>query len=72
MIDLGKEVTLENLENLEKFYVHPDSNKPIQKTGLGSSASMVTSLTSAIILHFTGLDINDENGREMIHRVAQF
>ncbi|KAG2388797.1 hypothetical protein C9374_000236 [Naegleria lovaniensis] len=72
LIDLGREVNLENLEALEKCYVCPDASKPIHKTGLGSSAAMVTSLTSALILHFTNLDSSNENVRELIHRVAQF
>ncbi|KAF0977774.1 hypothetical protein FDP41_003096 [Naegleria fowleri] len=72
LIDLGREVNLENLEALEKCYVCPDASKPIHKTGLGSSAAMVTSLTSALILHFTNLDSSNEHVRELIHRVAQF
>ena len=65
-------MNLNNLEKLEKCYVCPDISRPIHKTGLGSSAAMVTSLTSSLILHFTNLDGNKEENRELIHRVAQF
>ncbi|KAL9645724.1 hypothetical protein ABK040_003456 [Willaertia magna] len=73
LIDLGKEVNLDNLQKLDKCYVCPNANKKINKTGLGSSAAMVTSLVSALIVHFTGLDIiNNNDNREVVHRIAQY
>ncbi|GAA5846388.1 hypothetical protein JCM9279_001354 [Rhodotorula babjevae] len=57
--------------------------RDVHKTGLGSSAAMVTSLTSALVLHWTGLGASSapEQGRlpnpdtatiELLHNLAQY
>jgi phosphomevalonate kinase len=69
--DLGKPVDLKSLKELPAFYA-PDGKNKIHKTGLGSSAALVTSLVAALLLHFEVVDINTDNGREMVHRLSQF
>jgi phosphomevalonate kinase len=75
-------VSLESLQKLKKFYV-PKNKNDIHKTGLGSSAAMVTSLTAAVLQHFNvvkipyedeavELDHLDDPYKEIIHRTAQF
>lgn len=44
------------------------------KTGLGSSAALVTTLTASLLVHHlpsTLFDINSENGRRTLHNLAQ-
>jgi len=71
--DLHKPVNLETLAELPKFY-SPKEKKEIHKTGLGSSAAMVTSLVASLLVHLgvVGPKATEMKDREIIHRVAQF
>jgi phosphomevalonate kinase len=41
------------------------------KTGLGSSAALITALTAAMLVFFGGIDIHSPNGQRIIHNLAQ-
>ncbi len=74
--------TLENLTQLPPFLPTGVKLAEVHKTGLGSSAALITSLVSALLLHlgiipsdsFTaegGLDSASE-GRKLAHNTAQY
>jgi phosphomevalonate kinase len=73
----GLEVTMENLASLPPFLPFLDpSDQP--KTGLGSSAALVTSLCAALAAHPSlssagspALDLSTEQGRARVHNLAQ-
>ncbi|MBW0484191.1 hypothetical protein O181_023906 [Austropuccinia psidii MF-1] len=62
----------------EKFKLPPFNQlhttlNNVHKTGLGSSAAMVTSLCSAILLHLTpNLNRNEKNTKQLLHNLAQY
>lgn len=69
------------LENLTKIPPFAPLNVPISqvnKTGLGSSAALITSLTAALLVHFGVINresiIGDGDGdsRRLAHNLAQF
>jgi phosphomevalonate kinase len=41
------------------------------KTGLGSSAALITALTAAMLVFFGGIDISSPNGKRTVHNLAQ-
>ncbi|KAG6355702.1 hypothetical protein INS49_003666 [Diaporthe citri] len=48
--------------------------KDAKKTGLGSSAALVTSLTAALLSHYLGpihFDLSTDKGRTVLHNLAQ-
>jgi phosphomevalonate kinase len=57
--------TSESLEKLKRFQFTNTLLSQVHKTGLGSSAAMITSLIAALFVHF---DMPDS----MLHNVAQF
>ena len=74
----GLSPTLENLNKIPSFAPLNVPISQVNKTGLGSSAALITSLTAALLVHFdvitresiTG-DGNDES-RRLAHNLAQF
>jgi phosphomevalonate kinase len=45
----------------------------VHKTGLGSSAALITSLVAGLLLHFGMIeDVTSEMSKRWIHNVAQF
>lgn len=47
----------------------------VHKTGLGSSAALITSLVTALLVHFsviTPVSLERKEGRSLAHNVAQF
>ncbi|CAG8565348.1 9509_t:CDS:2 [Ambispora gerdemannii] len=74
---LNLPLTASSLRSLDSFCKLNTTLKEVHKTGLGSSASMITSLVAALFINFEAIDIaaeNEENayGRTLIHNVAQF
>jgi phosphomevalonate kinase len=65
---LNLEPTLESLKSLPPFSQIPKPLSKANKTGLGSSAALVTSLVGALL---SFLQVGDFN-KEFIHSVAQF
>ncbi|KAF8658316.1 hypothetical protein AX16_002085 [Volvariella volvacea WC 439] len=69
--------TLGSLSQISHF-IHtgvPLSN--VHKTGLGSSAALITSLVSALLVHFSvipsdSLSADDSEGRRLAHNTAQY
>ncbi|RIA82680.1 phosphomevalonate kinase [Glomus cerebriforme] len=66
-------LTSSSLKSLEPFCKVHCTLKKVNKTGLGSSAALITSLVSALFVHF-GVVSNqtNDNDRKLIHNVAQF
>jgi phosphomevalonate kinase len=57
-----------------RFAKFPTPLKDANKTGLGSSAAIVTSLTAALLTHYlptSVLDISTEEGKRVLHNLAQ-
>jgi phosphomevalonate kinase len=47
----------------------------VHKTGLGSSAALITSLVTALLVHFSAITISSletEEGKSLAHNTAQF
>lgn len=70
------EATPENLARLPKFLpCSTTSRGTLQKTGLGSSAALVTSLVGALVVNFTGnnnpTESLDDTTKRRIHNLAQ-
>ncbi|CAI2170126.1 17748_t:CDS:2 [Funneliformis geosporum] len=64
-------LTSSSLKSLEPFCkVHCNVNE-VHKTGLGSSAALITSLVAALFVHFE-VTSNQIDDRRLIHNVAQF
>ncbi|CAG8597513.1 1925_t:CDS:2 [Rhizophagus irregularis] len=73
---LNLPLTLSSLKSLEPFCKVHCTLKKVNKTGLGSSAALITSLVSALFVHFEIVSnkINEitNNDRKLIHNIAQF
>ncbi|ORY59733.1 phosphomevalonate kinase [Pseudomassariella vexata] len=57
-----------------RFAKFPTNLKDAHKTGLGSSAALVTALTAALLSHYlppTVFDINTLHGKRTLHNLAQ-
>lgn len=62
---------LDSLAQLTPFCPLPRAIGDTNKTGLGSSASLVTSLVSGLLLHFGVADLESPASRDEIHSLAQ-
>ncbi|KAH8651035.1 ribosomal protein S5 domain 2-type protein [Xylariales sp. PMI_506] len=61
-------------KNPTRFAKFPTSLKDAHKTGLGSSAALVTSLTGALLSHYLPtsiFDVSTEEGKRTLHNLAQ-
>ena len=57
-----------------RFGIFPTTLKGANKTGLGSSAALVTSLTASLLAHYLHpmyFDINTDKGKHILHNLAQ-
>lgn len=57
-----------------RFAKFPTKLKDAHKTGLGSSAALVTALTAALLTHYlppSVFDLESEKGRQILHNLAQ-
>jgi len=69
--------TLASLENIPPFVHSNVTLGDVHKTGLGSSAALITSLVTALLLHFSlitsdALVLGNNDGKSLAHNVAQF
>ncbi|CAG8715216.1 1715_t:CDS:2, partial [Funneliformis mosseae] len=64
-------LTSSSLNSLEPFCKVHCNLKEVHKTGLGSSAALITSLVAALFVHFEIVS-NQTDDRGLIHNVAQF
>ncbi|VDB95113.1 unnamed protein product [Peniophora sp. CBMAI 1063] len=67
--------TVASLSHIPPFVPTHSTLKDVAKTGMGSSAALITSLTSALLIRLGVLSASDlqvENGREQAHNLAQF
>lgn len=61
-------------KNPTRFANFPTPLKDANKTGLGSSAAIVTALTAALLSHYlptTTFDVSTDEGKRMLHNLAQ-
>lgn len=71
----GLPLTYDSLKSLPKFCVSPAASPAsIRKTGLGSSAALITSLTGAlmVVLGTVSADCSGPGNLAFVHNVAQF
>ncbi|GAO49702.1 phosphomevalonate kinase [Saitoella complicata NRRL Y-17804] len=66
----GQAITTTHLESLPRFNKLPCNITEAHKTGLGSSAALITSLTGALLAFF-GRDVTDVEGKRLAHNLAQ-
>ncbi|CAE6517986.1 unnamed protein product [Rhizoctonia solani] len=71
--------TLDSLNSIPPFLPQGCLITQVHKTGLGSSAALITSLVSTLLLHFGAIpsdslssDAASNQGRELAHNVAQY
>ncbi|KAF5321229.1 hypothetical protein D9619_001788 [Psilocybe cf. subviscida] len=74
---LGLPRTIASLSRIPPFCPQGVALSDVHKTGLGSSAALITSLTSGLLVHFsvipeTALSTVDNDGRRLAHNLAQF
>ncbi|PPQ67289.1 hypothetical protein CVT25_005873 [Psilocybe cyanescens] len=74
---LGLPRTIESLSSIPPFCPTEVNLSDVHKTGLGSSAALITSLTSALLVHLsviTQASLSDDvgDGRRLAHNLAQF
>jgi len=63
-----------NALNISRFARFPVALTDAHKTGLGSSAALVTSLTAALLSHYLDIslfDVTSPSGRQILHNLAQ-
>jgi phosphomevalonate kinase len=63
--------TYSHLSSLPRFNHLDIPISEANKTGLGSSAALITSLTAAMLAFFGGIDISDDDGKRTVHNLAQ-
>lgn len=69
--------TLASLESIEPFAATGVSLSNVHKTGMGSSAALITSLVSALLLHLGAIPASSfsdpsSDGRRLAHNLAQY
>jgi phosphomevalonate kinase len=69
--------TLKSLESIPPFVPLEFTIENAHKTGMGSSAALITSLVAALMVHLGAVNANDiaeveSKGRKLIHNVAQY
>ncbi|KAG1881442.1 ribosomal protein S5 domain 2-type protein [Suillus tomentosus] len=74
---LGLPRTTESLSRITPFCHNGVKLTDVHKTGMGSSAALITSLVSALLLHFSAITETDfanleGDGRRLAHNAAQF
>lgn len=75
---LGLPRTLESLTKISPFVPTNVHLADVHKTGLGSSAALITSLTSALLVHLDVIpesslsEDGDNDGRRLAHNLAQY
>lgn len=83
---MGLSRTIKSLEKIPPFHPTGVSLSEVHKTGLGSSAALITSLTSALLVHLsvipssalTSCEVERpykrtiDDGRRLAHNLAQF
>ncbi|CAO3681682.1 unnamed protein product [Umbelopsis vinacea] len=64
--------TMPSLRSLPPFCKTSTTLTNVHKTGLGSSAALITSLVAAILVHFRAVtSLDDEADRVLVHNTAQ-
>ena len=74
---MGLPRTLKSLSSISPFCPTQVHLSDVHKTGLGSSAALITSLTACLLVHLSvipaaSLDEDDNDDRRLAHNLAQF
>lgn len=77
LAELGLPPVLSSLSKIPSFAHTRVTLSDVHKTGLGSSAALITSLVAALLLHLsaipqTSFDTLESEGRKLAHNAAQF
>lgn len=64
--------TLASLSQLPPFLHTNTTIGEVHKTGMGSSAALITSLVCALMVYFEVITLEGEEGRKLAHNTAQF
>ncbi|EFI28147.1 phosphomevalonate kinase [Coprinopsis cinerea okayama7 len=75
--ELGLPRTIQSLDKIPPFCPTNVAISEVHKTGLGSSAALITSLTSALLVHLSvipqsSLSEDDNPDRRLAHNLAQY
>jgi phosphomevalonate kinase len=68
----GKSWTLKTLQTLEPFFIFGKPLNELSKTGLGSSAALVTSLMGLLMHYFQLIQPDTSEALEKIYHASQF
>ncbi|KAF8577737.1 phosphomevalonate kinase [Ramaria rubella] len=71
----GLPSTIESLDKIPPFASANVTLNNVHKTGLGSSAALITSLVTGLLLHFSVItltSLDTDEGRSLAHNVAQY
>ncbi|KAF8492301.1 ribosomal protein S5 domain 2-type protein [Gautieria morchelliformis] len=75
LASLGLPSTIGSLKKISPFASTSVSLRDVHKTGLGSSAALITSLVTALLVHFSAItaeSLSNDEGRSLAHNVAQY
>ncbi|KAN0022338.1 hypothetical protein ACTFIU_004518 [Dictyostelium citrinum] len=61
-------ISFESLKSLPKFLAVTGSLEELQKTGLGSSAALVSSLTASLLSFFGAIDLESKNDQQQLQK----
>jgi phosphomevalonate kinase len=75
--NLGLPRRLDSLKKIQPFVPLGVSIEEVHKTGMGSSAALITSLVGALLVHFEAVDPTkfsetNDKGLRLVHNVAQY
>ncbi|KAK9760542.1 phosphomevalonate kinase, partial [Basidiobolus ranarum] len=69
-------LTFDSLMSLPPFCSTHTIIRNVHKTGLGSSAALITSLVASLMVHFKIVDLKNDDtqqtNRQLVHNIAQF
>lgn len=69
---MGLDLCSESLQRLPRMCETGTTLGDVHKTGMGSSAAMVTSLVAAILVHLGAVELADSKSLQLVHNISQY